>query len=61
MNEASEMVIPEQPASPDLKTTEGANSEVADMLKAAFGKQRESYLADPVPNYDQRKRDTCLL
>ena len=61
MNEASEMVIPKQPASPNLKTTEGSHSEVAEMLNTAFQKQRAAYLADPVPNYDQRKRDLLGL
>jgi coniferyl-aldehyde dehydrogenase len=45
MNEAIEMVVPEQ----------------AEILKAAFRKQREAYLADPVPDYDQRKQDLLAL
>ena len=31
------------------------------MLNAAFQKQREAYLADPVPDYDQRKQDLLAL
>jgi coniferyl-aldehyde dehydrogenase len=61
MNEASERVTPEQPASPNLETMENASSDVADMLNTAFQKQREAYLADPVPDYDQRKRDLLAL
>jgi len=61
MNEASEMAIPEQSTSPDLKTTESAHSEIAEMLNDAFQKQRAAYLADPVPDYEQRKLDLLAL
>ena len=38
-----------------------ASEEVAEMLNAAFQKQREAYLADPVPDYEQRKLDLLAL
>jgi len=61
MNEASEMAVPEPSASPDLETLEGAQSEIKEMLTAAFQKQRVAYLADPAPDYDQRKQDLVAL
>jgi coniferyl-aldehyde dehydrogenase len=61
MNEASEWVIPEQSASPDLEKVEGATSEDAEILNAIFQKQRVAYLANPVPDYDQRKQDLLAL
>ena len=61
MNEASEMVIPEQSASPDLEKMEAAASADAEILNASFQTQREAYLADPVPDYDQRKLDLLAL
>jgi coniferyl-aldehyde dehydrogenase len=56
MNEASELVRPSEeiPAEP-------AGNETADILMACFRKQRQSYLADPIPGYDRRKEDLLAL
>ena len=51
MNEAVEMMNPETSAS----------QQAAEMLTAAFRKQRKSYLADPIPDLDQRKNDLQAL
>ena len=57
MNEASEMVIPEQANPPGLKPIEDTPAENASMLTTAFKKQRETYLADPVPDYEEDEMD----
>jgi len=36
-------------------------SEVSEVLMACFEKQRQSYLADPIPDYQQRKEDLLSL
>jgi coniferyl-aldehyde dehydrogenase len=36
-------------------------SQIADMLRAGFQKQREAYLADPIPDAAQRKQDLLAL
>ena len=51
MNEAAEMMNPEASAS----------EQAAEMLTAAFRKQRKNYLADPIPDLDQRKNDLQTL
>ncbi len=51
MNEAVEMMNPETSAS----------QQAAEMLTAAFRKQRKSYLADPIPDLGQRKNDLQAL
>jgi len=35
--------------------------EISEMLLGSFEKQRQSYLADPVPDYQQRKEDLLSL
>jgi len=51
MNEAVEMLNPEaNPAEPSSEA-------VAATLNSAFQKQRQSYLADPVPSLEQRRDD----
>ena len=40
---------------------ENLHSEEATTLMADFEKQRSSYLANPVPDYDQRKQDLLNL
>jgi coniferyl-aldehyde dehydrogenase len=51
MNEAVEMMNPEASTS----------QQAAEMLTTAFRKQRKSYLADPIPDRDQRKNDLQAL
>jgi coniferyl-aldehyde dehydrogenase len=51
MNEAVEMMDPEASTS----------QQAAEMLTTAFRKQRKSYLADPIPDRDQRKNDLQAL
>ncbi len=51
MNEVVDMMNPEASAS----------QQAAEMLAAAFRKQRKSYLADPIPDLDQRKNDLQSL
>jgi len=51
MNEAVEMMNPEASAS----------QQAAELLTAAFRKQRKNYLADPIPDLDQRKNDLQTL
>ena len=46
---------------PKLRIEESAARRDAEMLMAAFQKQRKSYLADPVPDLDQRKADLKTL
>jgi len=36
-------------------------SQIADMLRSGFQKQREAYLADPIPDAAQRKQDLLAL
>ncbi len=55
MNEAAEIMNPEA-----AHGQENARA-IAEYLSAAFRKQRESYLADPVPGLEQRKNDLQAL
>jgi coniferyl-aldehyde dehydrogenase len=61
MNEASEMAIPAETASPEESSADKPQAGVAEILNAAFLQQREAYLADPVPDYDQRRSDLLTL
>jgi coniferyl-aldehyde dehydrogenase len=61
MSEASERALPVETPSPDFGGQQEEEARVAAMLLAAFQKQRQSYLADPVPNLDQRKQDLLAL
>lgn len=61
MNEASELVIPAEPTAAESTAIDGSRSNTAEMLNTAFQKQREAYLADPVPDYGQRKQDLLAL
>jgi coniferyl-aldehyde dehydrogenase len=56
MNEAVELMTP----SPEQTKTQDS-SEIAEMLTAAFRKQRKSYFTDPVPDVGQRKQDLLAL
>ena len=56
MNQAAEAVLTERPD--PLQDTQSAN---ADMLRACFQKQREAYLAQPIPDAEQRKQDLLAL
>ena len=55
MNEAVEMINPG--AAPE----DSAAQKAAEMLMSAFQKQRQSYLADPIPDLNQRKEDLLAL
>jgi coniferyl-aldehyde dehydrogenase len=61
MNEASERVVTEETASPQVAAMTGSQSKTSEMLNAAFKKQGEAYLADPIPDYEQRKQDLLAL
>ena len=61
MNETSEMAIPAETAPPEETSTDSAQPSSAEMLTAFFQKQREAYLADPVPDYGQRRNDLLAL
>ena len=61
MNEASERVVTEETASPQVAAMTGSQSKTSEMLNAAFKKQGEAYLADPIPDYEQRKQDLLTL
>ena len=56
MNQAVE-AIHADPINPK----ESTQTDIADMLRGAFQKQREAYLADPVPDAAQRKQDLLAL
>ena len=56
MNQAVEMMNPTAAA-----PSEEASTQIAEMLQASFQKQRQSYLADPVPDREQRKEDLLSL
>jgi coniferyl-aldehyde dehydrogenase len=56
MNQAVEALRAER-ANPEHST----QSDIADTLRTCFQKQRESYLADPIPNAAQRKQDLLAL
>jgi coniferyl-aldehyde dehydrogenase len=56
MNQAVEMMNPTAAA-----PSEEASTQIAEMLQAGFQRQRQSYLADPVPNREQRKEDLLSL
>jgi len=56
MNQAAEAVLTERPD--PLQDTQSAN---AAMLRACFQKQREAYLAQPIPDADQRRQDLLAL
>ena len=56
MNQAVE-AIQADPINPK----ESTQTDIADMLRGAFQKQREAYLADPVPDAAQRKQDLLAL
>ena len=56
MNQAVEAFHTEHPDPRQVPSTE-----TADMLKAHFQRQRQSYLADPIPDAEQRKRDLQAL
>ena len=56
MNEAVEMMNPAA-----IPATEDQSAHIAEMLNAALRKQRKSYLADPVPDYEARKQDLLTL
>ncbi|NNK31728.1 MAG: coniferyl aldehyde dehydrogenase, partial [Xanthomonadales bacterium] len=55
MNEAVDYI------NPAVAPEENTAKRDAEMLMAAFQKQRESYLADPVPDLDQRRDDLRAL
>ena len=61
MNEASERAITEETASSQVASMADSQSETSEMLNAAFKKQREAYLANPIPDYEQRKQDLLTL
>ena len=61
MNEASEMAIPAETSSTEIPTLSDQASGITEMLDAAFRKQRQAYLANPIPGYDQRKQDLLAL
>jgi coniferyl-aldehyde dehydrogenase len=61
MNEASEMAVQAEIPSPETSTVEETQASTAEMLNTAFRKQREAYLADPIPDYDQRRKDLLAL
>jgi coniferyl-aldehyde dehydrogenase len=56
MNQAVE-AIRTDPSSPQ----QGTQTEIVDMLRSCFQKQREAYLADPIPDAAQRKQDLLAL
>jgi coniferyl-aldehyde dehydrogenase len=56
MNQAVEVFQTQQPVPQNVAPTE-----IADMLRASFQKQRKAYLADPIPDADQRKKDLLAL
>jgi len=41
--------------------SENMQPEISEVLRSCFEKQRQSYLADPVPDYQQRKADLLSL
>ena len=41
--------------------SENMQPEISEVLRSCFEKQRQSYLADPVPDYQQRKEDLLSL
>jgi len=47
--------------SDQLRAPQETGAEVAGMLMACFRKQREAYLAAPIPDADQRKQDLLTL
>ena len=61
MNEASEVAVTAETAPIEATIPDQSSSENSDMLNAAFGKQRKAYLADPIPDYEQRKQDLLKL
>ena len=56
MNQAVEAV--RTPAGESQPSTQ---TDIADMLRGSFRKQREAYLSDPIPDADQRKQDLLAL
>jgi coniferyl-aldehyde dehydrogenase len=55
MNEAVEIV------EPPVVSEQDSSQEIAERLTAAFRKQRKSYLADPIPDLEQRREDLKKL
>jgi coniferyl-aldehyde dehydrogenase len=56
MNQAAEAFQTQPPVPQQVAPTD-----IADMLKASFQKQRGAYLADPIPDAEQRKQDLLAL
>jgi coniferyl-aldehyde dehydrogenase len=56
MNQAAEAFQTQPPLPQQVAPTD-----IADMLRASFQKQREAYLADPIPSAEQRKQDLLAL
>jgi coniferyl-aldehyde dehydrogenase len=61
MSEAHEHVIPTDIPSPGSAANENEEIRISNMLRAAFQKQRQSYMADPIPDLEQRKQDLLAL
>jgi len=55
MNEAAEIL------DPSIATGESSSEQIAARLNSAFQKQRQAYLADPIPDLDQRREDLRTL
>ena len=56
MNQAAEAFPNVSPGQP-----QGSQTDIADMLRACFQKQREAYFAEPIPGQAQRKQDLLAL
>jgi coniferyl-aldehyde dehydrogenase len=56
MNQAAEAFQTQPPVPQHVAPTD-----IADMLRASFQKQREAYLAHPIPDAEQRKQDLLAL
>jgi coniferyl-aldehyde dehydrogenase len=56
MNRAAEVITHEHAAD-----RSDASSEITQILREAFGKQRQAYFAEPIPGPEQRKQDLLTL
>ena len=56
MNQAVEAMHTDSP-----RPQQSTQTDIANMLRAVFQKQRAAYLADPIPDATQRKQDLLAL
>ena len=61
MSEASEFSVTAEAATIEASIPDQSQTGIADSLNAALQKQRQAYLADPIPDYEQRKQDLLAL